>query len=87
VFVCVCVPAYWPTRLCGLDCVCVYICICILLFLLYLLWNSTRVYGQRAYKAAYFCTARVLPHKCGACGAALDLSMPAYWPSRVCGGK
>jgi hypothetical protein len=24
----------------------------------------------------------VLPHKCGACGAALDLSMPAYWPSR-----
>ena len=36
------------------------------------------MYGQWAYKAAYLLTALVIPHTCGACGATLDLSMPAY---------
>ena len=65
----------------------IYMYIIIIMYALLVVEYHKSVCGQWAYKAAYLLTARVIPHKCGACGATLDLSMPAYWPTRVCGGK
>jgi hypothetical protein len=75
IYVCVCV------------CVCVYALILLCIYALLVVEFQQSVYGQRAYKATYYITARVIAHKCGACGATLDLSMPPFWPSRECVAK